>query len=203
MKKVSAFILTILMCILSGCSSTNQTDIANESCSSGKVNNSKYDIRNQIPNYEQYVRENNDVTLAIISENAVEWLYLSLDEYADDRLKIEEYEHELIIALESISPQRLPLKIAIDEYDINNDGVEEIIAFHNGDGGAKDAGVLMVYFQDQKKESIVNSIRVVGVPDIDILNSQGVGIIKRVEGTVDFIILNRIYVWNGERWSFG
>lgn len=201
MKKVFAFILTILMCILSGCSSTNQTEISNESCSIGEVNYSKYDVRNYIPNYERYVCENNEITLAIISDNSVEWLYLSLDEYADDRLKIKEYEHELIKALENISPQRLPLKIAIDEYDVNNDGVEEIIAFHNGDGGAKDAGVLMVYFQNQKKESIISSIRVVGVADIDILNNQGLGVIPKEEGTIDFIILNKLYIWDGTSWN--
>lgn len=199
-KRFFVFIVVILMWTLPSCSFADQT-MVDENCTSIENDFSKYDIRNYIPNYDLHISENN--TLAIISKNNIEWLYLSIDgdSYDDNRSKIEEYEHELIMAIEEISPQKLPLKIALVEYDVNHDGVEEIIAFHNGDGGAKDAGILMVYFQDWKKETIVSSIRIVGSPDIDVLNDQGIGIIERKVGTSDFIILNKLYIWDGANWN--
>lgn len=186
LKRILVLFLTSL--ILSGCTSGNEmSDYSN------------YDIRSKIPNYELYSQD--DLELVIIPKSKIHWLKLSLDEYADARNEIKSYENELIKDLETINPRRLPLTIAIDKYDLNNDGIDEIIAFHNGDGGAKDAGILMVYMQDCNESSIINSIKIIGVPDIDILNNQGLGVVPKEEGMLDFIILNKLYIWNGTNWN--
>lgn len=185
-KKILILLLTVL--ILSGCASRNEIN-----------NRNNYDIRNKISNYELY--SSDDLELVIIPNSRIHWLKLSLDDYANTRNEIQSYENELIKDLEKINPQRLPLTIAIDKHDLNNDGIDEIIAFHNGGGGAKDAGILMVYTQDSNESSIINSIQIVGVPDIDILNDQGLGVIQKEEGTLDFIILNKLYIWDGTNWN--
>lgn len=186
LKKILVLLLTAL--ILSGCASRNEINNCND-----------YDVRNIIPDYELYSQD--DLELVFISKSMIHWLKLSLDDYADVRDEILSYENELIKDLEKINPRRLPLTIAIDKYDLNNDGIDEIIAFHTGGGGAKDAGVLMVYYQDCNESSIINGIRIVGVPDIDILNDQGLGVIPKEEGTLDFIILNKLYIWDGTNWN--
>lgn len=200
-KFIFMVISVLVVFILVGCSGPISSEISDSQAYTynDDYKDNPYDIRNYVPDYKKLMENNQAFVHAIIFEENIQWLNLSLTEFDIDRQAVEKYEKDLIDTIRKVSPNRLPLTIALDEFDINNDGNNEIIAFHNGDGGAKDAGVLVVYFIDNGV--IYNDITVIGVPDIEFLNDKGLGVIKRSEGMMDLFVLNRIYVWNGSNWT--
>ena len=136
----------------------------------------------------------------------IEWISLSYDGYDKEKEAIVEFLKEGFDVIKKVSgrtPVEVP--IAVGCYDLNNDGVDEIIAFISDTmfHGAKSSGGLFVFKYDGKTITSMRSIA--GFPldtsTLDDPKSKQIGIIKN-EGGWDYLYIYSVDLKvHGSKWE--
>ena len=178
-----------------------------DGCSIDSASGSNYEtIDSFLPDYDTLVRRGAPFEVCVVWESDITWLSLSLTEYSFERNLVREWMDEEVelIRRTGENPGFEPT-IYIQVYDLNHDGNDEVIAFIGGSsflGGARSSGRFQVFVYESGEIKNHLSLPLGIYIDVSALEySHQIGILDRVDGMDDFIILNRLFVWNGTSWG--
>jgi hypothetical protein len=203
LKKV--LIVALVFCLLLPSLSCTRGNEDGQMPSGGaeKTSEQKCGFADVIPEYERLVELGVAFEHAIIFEGSIDWLFFSPTDYDVERAMVKEYEKKTYDYIAQFLPNSKPI-IHICKYDFDQDGQDEIVAFLHGSSvfsGTGNTGLLVLYFV---KDGVIEKHIMMPSFLIDISkleNSKQIGVIKRIDGMPDLLVLNRLCIWEGSYWK--